>query len=154
MKNKQLISTIAISFACLGIGFFGGTKYKSTKEPAFVNQFNQRTRDQAGPGGSRMMGGAQTGQPGGGMNRPVAGEITNIDGKTITVKMSDGSSKIILWGSDTSIVKTIETGATDIMVGNKISVFGQTNPDGSITAQNIQLNPLDKVSTPSATPTK
>lgn len=155
MKNKNLLTTLAIAFVCLGTGFFAGTKYQPTKKTAFVNQFNQRGgRDQQGAGTSRS--GAQTIGTGRAQGmRPVVGEITSSDGKTLTVKMPDGSSKIVMISSTTQINKAQVALVADLKTGEKVSVFGNTNPDGSVTAQNIQLNPLmSNQATPSATPKK
>jgi len=61
---------------------------------------------------------------------------------TITVKLPDGSSKIILLSEKTSINKASEGSVADLVVGEKVAVFGTTNTDGSVTAQNIQINPV------------
>ena len=90
------------------------------------------------------------GQNRGGINRPVAGEITSSDGKSHTVKMNDGGSKIIFLSSTTQINKAQTAVTDDLKVGEQVSIFGQTNADGSVTAQNIQLNPQVRTATPSA----
>lgn len=38
--------------------------------------------------------------------------------------------------------KTATGSASDITVGQNVVAFGSANSDGSVTAQNIQLNPL------------
>ena len=88
----------------------------------------------------------------GGRGGQVTGEVSSSDDKSITVKMADGSSKIILLSTTTSIIKSSEASKTDLTVGAKVGVFGQANPDGSVTAQNIQLNPISRMltATPSA----
>jgi hypothetical protein len=70
-------------------------------------------------------------------NRPVNGEVISQDDKSITVKMSDGSSKIILLSEKTVYNKTSEGSKSDVTVGDQITAFGSSNPDGSITAQMI-----------------
>ena len=52
-----------------------------------------------------------------------------------------GSSKIIILTDSTAINKSAEGTREDFKTGEKIGVFGTENSDGSITAQNIQLNP-------------
>lgn len=155
MKNKNLLTMLIVSVLCLGIGFFAGTKYQPAKKTAFVNQFNQRGgRDQQGAGTARpgaQMAGSGRAQ----VMRPVMGEITSSDGKSLTVKMIDGSSKIVMISSSTQINKALVAKVEDLKTGEKVSVFGNTNPDGSVTAQNIQLNPpMPNQATPSATPKK
>ncbi len=153
-KTNQTIILVASIILSLGVGYFAGTKYKSNNKQEFVNQFNQRNRDQFG--GSRQstgaMGQKSAGMPGG--FRPVIGEIIASDGKTVTVKLNDGSTKLVLIGSSTTISTAQVTDISSLKTGEKVSVFGTQNPDGSTTAQNIQLNPLMPNASPSATPKK
>jgi hypothetical protein len=55
--------------------------------------------------------------------------------------MIDGSTKIVNIAPSTTYSKT-ETGKKEeVVVGTKVNVFGQTNSDGSVTAQSVQINP-------------
>jgi hypothetical protein len=71
----------------------------------------------------------------------VNGEIIAADEKSITVKLQDGSSKIVLLSDKTEINKTASTTKEDLKVGEKVAAFGTENSDGSVTAQSVQLNP-------------
>ena len=86
------------------------------------------------------------GRQGAGANRlgfrPVNGEIIAADEKSITVKLQDGSSKIVIVSETTQINKAEQATKQDLRVGEKVAVFGQENSDGSLTTQNIQINPL------------
>jgi flagellar basal body-associated protein FliL len=132
-KNKNLIITILVAVVVGAAGFFGGMQYQKSKLPVFNRQlmggrFDQRQNGQQQNGQNRTI-------------RPISGEIISSDDKGITVKLQDSSSKIVLL-TDTTIINKAE-GATkdDLKVGEKVIVSGETNQDGSITAQNIQLNP-------------
>lgn len=134
--KKNLMVTVILVIA-VGIGaFFGGMKYQQSKQPSFSRQFGNNQQ------------GTRTGQvqgqlPGNRQGfRPVNGEIIGSDDKSITVKLTDGSSKIVLITSSTSINKAAQASKDDLKNGEKVAVFGQTNSDGSVTAQNIQLNPV------------
>jgi len=131
MKNNTLV-VILLLIVVAGAAFFVGIKYQQTKENNFAGQFANRS--------GRMMGG-QLGTNRQGF-RPVNGEIINADDKSITVKLTDGSSKIVLFTDKTIINKASQAGIGDLKTGEKVAVFGQQNADGSVTAQNIQLNPL------------
>lgn len=72
---------------------------------------------------------------------PVRGEIISSDDKSVTVKMPDGSSKIVLLGGNTSISEATATSKESLKAGEQVVVFGSENSDGSVTAQTIQLNP-------------
>lgn len=82
------------------------------------------------------------GFPGGGPGgMPTAGEITKIDGETITIKTVDGSVVTVTTSDDTtvSVTETIEVG--DIEVGDTISAMGET-ADDVVTAQTIRVGAL------------
>lgn len=128
MKNNTLIIIIAVALVVGAGGFFAGMKYQQTKTSAGRSGNFQGTRN--GNFGQRGQGA-----------RPVRGEIISQDDKSITVKLQDGSSKIILLAGTTSINKSSEGSKSDLKTGEQVAVFGQENSDGSVTAQNIQLNP-------------
>lgn len=127
MKKLPIVTIILVLVFGVG-GFFAGMKYQQSKQPAFTRQF----------GGGQ---GARNGQVNRQGFRPVNGEIISADEKSITVKMLDGSSRIVLFSDKTEINKAASGTKEDLKVGEKVAVFGTENSDGSVTAQNIQLNP-------------
>ena len=66
----------------------------------------------------------------------------SMDGNSITVKLQDGQSKIIILSDTTEINQASKAAKTDLSAGKQVAVFGTENSDGSVTAQNIQLNPM------------
>jgi len=131
--NKQHTMGIAIVIVFVAAGsFFGGMKYQQTQR---ISGFPQGQMGQR-PNGN---GGLANNQRNGFL--PVAGNIVSMDSKSITVKMQDGSSKIVLINDKTVINKTSEAVQSDLAVGDTVNVFGTNNTDGSVTAQNVQLNP-------------
>lgn len=127
---KSIYFVIAVLVVIVGAGaFFAGMKYQQSKQPAFLRQMGDVQGQRTGTGGNRMG------------FRPVNGEIISSDDKSITVKLQDSSSKIVLLSDNTEINKAAEATKEDLKVGEKVAVFGQENSDGSVTAQNIQLNP-------------
>jgi len=132
MNKKSLIITIVSVIVFAGAGFFGGMKYQQGKRSNLQRQFAN------GQNGTRIQG-ARTGF------RPVNGEIIAADDKSITVKLPDGSSKIVFWSDKTEINKAATATKDDLKTGEKVAVFGTDNADGSVTAQSIQLNPVFRV---------
>ncbi|HEX6976770.1 MAG TPA: DUF5666 domain-containing protein [Patescibacteria group bacterium] len=129
---KYLIPAVFLIVG-LGVGFFGGTKFQQGKVQGVNTQFipgQQRVRF-----GGNANGNFQA-------LRPVSGEVISADDKSITVKMSDGSTKIVFLSGNTTVEKTDPAQTKDLATGTKVAVFGSTNPDGSVTAQNIQINPV------------
>lgn len=153
-KNKQsLIVPLAIVAVVFGAGgFFGGMKYQQSKVPSF--NFGDRA-GMAGQFGNRQGLGQNGGQAGTQARRMVGqnfGDILSIDDKSMTIKLADGSSKIILLSNSTTYNKETSGELADLKVGDMVGVFGQSNTDGSITAQTVQINPVMRQLTP--VPTK
>lgn len=151
MKNPIVI-TIVVAVIVGAISFYGGIQYQKTQQGNFRN--DGQGNFMMGQGGLRN-GGAngQSGQRGmmGQGFRPVIGEIISADDKSITIKLEDGSSKIVLLNDSVNISKSDSGSKADLKVGAKVGVFGQDN-NGTISAQNIQLNPQTRLSSPSASP--
>jgi hypothetical protein len=145
MKNN--IAVIAILALLVGgaAGFFGGMQYQKSQRPSF-GQFAGAggfgTRGTSGAAGARRNGNG------------AVGTILSVDANSMTVKLNDGSSKIVLLTGTTSINKAATATAADLTVGETVSAFGTTNTDGSVTATNVQINPMMRgPGSPSGTPT-
>jgi hypothetical protein len=130
--RNLLIAIITTLVVAGGIGFFAGTKYQQNKTTSRQFTFNN--------GAFMGRGTGNTNQRFGGMNaQAIRGQIIAKDDKSITVKMTDGSTKIIILGSSTTIAKA-ETGSTNDLANDAtVTVIGSTNSDGSVTAQSIQI---------------
>jgi hypothetical protein len=130
MKDNLVIAVVATLIISGGVGFFAGMKYQESKLPEFMRnmpsnfqtmreRFDQRVGNQG--------------------LRPLSGEILTINEGSITVKLPDESSKIVLLTESSVINKTEEGSNDDLSEGTQVVVFGQENSDGSVTAQNIQI---------------
>jgi len=129
--KQNLLVTVLVGVIALGAGFGGGYAFKNYQLSKMRTQFAGRfgMNGAMGMGRGRMFGGG------------VLGSVIAQDDKSITVKMSDGSTKIVLLSGSTTYVKSSLATKSDISVGTTVSVFGMPNSDGSVTAQNIQINP-------------
>ncbi len=123
---------VIVAIICAAVGFLGGMKYRDAKAPQGT-RFDGNIMQRQGQNGRTIVRGSGF--------RPVNGEVVGRDDKSITVKMSDGSTKIILISSTTTINKAMRGDLSDVLSGNMVAVFGSENSDGSITAQNVQINP-------------
>ena len=56
------------------------------------------------------------------------------DAQSVTVKLSDGSTKIVFYSASTTVSKSATGTAADLTAGTGVIVTGTTNPDGSVTA--------------------
>ncbi len=125
MNSKILMIVIAI---VIGVGaFFGGMQYQKNKQPAGFSGRN----GQGGFGRGNTQG-----------QRPVSGDIISQDNDSVTVKLQDGSSKIVILSDKTVINKATEGSKSDLKTGERITAFGTANSDGSITAQNVSIGTM------------
>ncbi len=149
-KNKNIIVTAILVVIVGSAAFFAGMKYQQSKKTTFA--LNGQPGQFQGRQGGGFRGG-NTGFGGGGV-RPVLGEIISSDSNGITVKLDDGSSKIVIVSDKTAINKAATGTREDLKTGEKVAAFGSQNSDGSITAQSIQLNPTMRVVTREKSVTK
>ena len=140
-----------ITIGSLGVGACGGVWYQKTQINAF-GRMNGQQYTQNGTNGQRsgrMMGGNNVangnvapGVGGGMMGRgAVTGEVTAKDDKSITIKMNDGSSKIVILGSNITYTESTTAKPESVSIGSKVAVFGTTTADGTTTATSVELNP-------------
>lgn len=135
MKNTNLILAVTLTTVIAGgVGFRGGTKYSQ-------NQRLSRFGEMGNRGGVRTPNGSTQPELGarGGM---LVGEVGAKDDKSVTVKLADGSSKIVILSSTTTYRTATDTSADELQVGKSIAVQGTPNADGSTTATSIELNPV------------
>jgi len=147
-KNIIIAAAIALIIGGAG-GFFGGLTYQKSKASRTAGQF-ANFRGGNLPSGAIRGNFGSAGRNGG--FRPVNGEILSVDANGITVKLVDGSSKVILISDKTAIEKTSAASKTDLTVGKKVNVFGTEDSSGIVTAQNVQINLATPSSNSNSTP--
>ncbi|MDD5050695.1 MAG: DUF5666 domain-containing protein [Candidatus Pacebacteria bacterium] len=127
--NKKIVGVIVVIIIA-GASFYGGMQYgKNSVTSAFSARFGQ-----GGAGGGQR--GARGGANGGGF---VTGTVLSQDTNGITVQLRSGGSQIILISSSTPIMKSVAGGESDLQKGQNVMVMGTTNPDGSLTAESVQI---------------
>lgn len=141
--NKNLVMGVLIAIVACGAGFFGGVQFRNS-------QLAQTRMSFAGGNFQRGIAGGRMGM-GRGMGGAVIGSIISEDDKSITVKLVDGSTKIVLLTDSTTYSNTVAGAKSDLKVNGTVAVFGATNSDGSVTATTVNLNPMFRIN-PSPTP--
>ncbi len=134
--NKTILKILIAAVIAAGLGFYGGIKYgESANTQTSASQRFQQT------GGFNMTN--RNGNRSAGQNGNFAGgEIIAKDATSITVKLQDGSSKIVFVSSSTPVLTSVQGNLNDLNVGDNITVIGTQNSDGSITSQSIQIRPI------------
>jgi hypothetical protein len=135
-KNQKIIAGVAV-VALMAGSFYGGMVYGKGSQGGrgqfAAGQFgNGQFMRGAGAAG---MGGARAGGMAGGF---TAGQILSKDETGVTLKLQDGSTKIVLIGPDTQVMKEASSTADDLSQGQQVTVTGTQNADGSITARTVQ----------------
>jgi len=128
---NKIIAIVIVSAVIVGGGsFYAGMKYDQSK-----NKTERQTRMQQFGGGNGGPRGQQR-AAGGGF---ASGEIISKDDKSVTVKLQDGGSKIVFVSDSTAVMKSTQGSLGDVLVGGQVMATGSPNPDGSISAQSIQI---------------
>lgn len=149
--NKWWPAVIAIVVVVGAGAFYGGMRYGEGRPPsaaAAMKTLSSLTPEQAaqafqqggggfpGAGFAGAGGGRRNGAAGGGL---VNGEVVSKDAQSVTVKLADGSTKIVFYSASTTVSKSATGTAADLTAGTGVLVTGTTNSDGSVTATRIQL---------------
>jgi flagellar basal body-associated protein FliL len=132
MKNTNLIIIIAVILVIVaaGGGFFGGMMYQKNQAPVLGAAGRGNFAARFGQGGQNAA-----------AFRPVRGQVLSMSDTTLTVKMSDGSTKIVVLSSSTAFMQSTKAALTNVKTGDTVNVVGTANSDGSVTAQDVQINP-------------
>lgn len=136
MKKQGTLTTILVIliFIAGGGGFYGGMTYQKSQTSSADSRFAawQGQGGQGGQNGARRFFGQ-------GQGRPVSGNVISQDANSVTIKMVDGSTKIVMLSGSTSISKFASGTKTDLKTGERVMAFGKDNSDGSVTATMIQI---------------
>ncbi len=137
---KKILPLIITAVVAGAVMFFVGMTYgKSVSSSTALSGAGANRNFRNGAGGVRTGGNKNAGGF-------VNGDIIAKDEKSITVNLQNAGSKIIFYSTSTKIMKAATGNSADLQIGEMVSVNGDTNPDGSINAQTLQLR------APSSTP--
>ena len=138
---KKLLLIIIIAGIVGGGSFYGGMKYNQSKiSEGFKQEGLGEFRNFPSEAniGSRFRGGQFRSEEGE-RTEFVSGKIISKDNQSITIELPDGGSKIIFYAESTEISKFVNGAPNDFEIGKLVTVNGETNEDGSITAKLVQL---------------
>ncbi len=126
---KKIIP-IVIAVVLIGGSFYGGMLYGEGKNAMpWPQDFQGNVTGNFQRGTAKESGATM-----------LNGEVIAKDEQSLTLKMADGSSKIIFFSASTPISKMAEGTVSDVAIGKQIAVTGTQNSDGSYTAKTIQLS--------------
>ena len=142
---KRIVIVVAALLVLAGVGggaFYAGMQYQQSLAAAVQNRFFS---DRGGPNGGAFLGGTPpagvapgAGFVGGAGGRGTVGEIKSIDGSVLTLSTPQSEVKVTLTDS-TLIEKLVAGAAADLQVGQRVSVRGETDSAGNVTAASLQI---------------
>ena len=95
------------------------------------------TSQAAGARAFGASGARPTGASGFGGGNVTSGTITSVDGSTVTLTASDGSTVKITTTTGTTVTSTTAATVADLGVGDTVTVVGQKDASGTVTARAI-----------------
>jgi hypothetical protein len=157
MKRGLAIGVIVAVAVVVGVGaFFGGKAVGGggtpTAQEAIKALQNMTAQERAqvfqnGAGNGTFGGGTRGAN--GGAGGFTTGTIVSGDSSSITAKLSDGGTKLVLFAPSTVIAVSKTGSAADLTTGQEVTVTGSANTDGSVTATRIQVGAIAR---PTGTP--
>jgi hypothetical protein len=129
-KNTTILVAVVLVIIAAAGGFYGGMMY----------QKNQASTPSATGRGNYAGRFGQTGQSAANF-RPVRGQVLSMTNDTLTVKLSNGSTEIVVLSGSTAFMQSTKAALGDVKTGDTVNVVGTQNSDGSVTAQDVQINP-------------
>ncbi|MDR1426336.1 MAG: DUF5666 domain-containing protein [Bifidobacteriaceae bacterium] len=131
-SKKPVLTWILGGVVAVGVLFGGGFFVGRTTAPdptpsAYAGRPGSGTTGQGAEGRWGAAGGT------------VRGEITSVDGETLTITAEDGSSTSVTVSDDTQVTHVEEGSPSDLEVGDTVTVMGSTedSDSGDLTALSI-----------------
>lgn len=146
MKRTIGLGVGALILAALAAagGFFYGTTVGEARANSARNAFVQERGGGDGQfgfggGGGQFEHNGEEGQGAGGAARARdAGEVTGIEGDTLTLTTAEGEIQVLVNG-DTVLRKVTTLTLDELQPGEQIVVFGDRDPQGNLVARSIQV---------------
>lgn len=150
MNTKNIMIAVVVAVLVGAASFFGGVQYQKSKVVTNGSARGGNGQYVSGQRGDRQGG---QGEIRSNVNNAIignggafeSGEIISKDDSSITIKMRDGSSKIVYFSGSTNVGKTVDGASSDLQVGQNVMVNGTTDSSGAITAKNIQIRPSQPI---------
>lgn len=146
MKKTLLILGMVVLVVAVAAGsFYGGMIYQKNQANQQASQAMANWQRERGSGGAQAPGGASGQMPSGPggmvsgfMGRGTTGDVKTIDGDTLTISTAQNVTTVKLTDA-TKILMTVEGSTTNLQVGTRIMITGQTDSKGVITASQITV---------------
>jgi len=151
-----IIGALALLAIGAGAGFVEGKTYQSNQANQIRSQFLRArglTPNGSDAAGANTSGGTGAGF-GGGFGGGVAGQIKSVQGNTIELNTANNNVTTVDLTANTRIEKSSQGTAADLKTGEQLVVRGQSDANGTVTANQIQIvsNGSPQSGAPQSTP--
>jgi hypothetical protein len=137
---NSLIAGLVAVIGALG-GFYFGAKYGQGHPPSSSTASTVASTTTASQSAASGAGAGANGGGGGGalFGSAASGQITAVNGNTITVHDRQSNKDIKVNIAAARITKTDQGTASDLTTNTAVTVVGQTGADGTVSAQVITI---------------
>ena len=141
-KTKIIVGAVVIAVVFFAGGYFlaGSSAKTSGRSGAYGAGAAGFARGMGTTTGAGGMGGRA------GANF-TGGTVIAKDTQSITVQAQTGGSKIVFVSGSTQVSKTVSGTLDDVSIGTSVTITSTQNPDGSFTAQMVQVRPARPATT-------
>ena len=155
----RVVTYVLVGVVAAGAGFGGGYLFRNYQlgqtRSQFARQFGVGAGTSTAFGGRTGAGGSNAPRTSAGQmmrfgGRPISGSIVSADTNSLTIKMADGSSRIVLLSGTTKITTATVISQSQLTQGATVTILGTDNSDGSVSAESVQLMPT-QATTPGTT---
>lgn len=130
--DKKYIVRVAICVLVIGLSFWAGRAYT-------MKQMKKVLRDGILAAQRQDGNRSQPLDPIGKNGMLVSGEIISKDEKSVTLKISNGTERVVFFSPATHIKKTLTGKQSDFTIGTILTVLGSNDSTGTFNATTIQI---------------
>ena len=130
-NSMMIIAAVLIVLAGVG-GFVGGVFFTKAHAGQGLTAIGNGNGNEFRRFGGMMGANGQNQNSRGGR-----GQVVSLGNGTMTIKLPDGSTKLVVVSNSTNYLKTDKVSQSDIKTGDTVTIVGTHNSDGSITAQDV-----------------
>ncbi len=138
--GKTILTVIIAVVVAGGGGFYGGMQYQKSQPAIGFPGGNLSSLSASDRQGLFAQGGVPRGGNFAVQNGFSMGEVVSMEEGSLVIQLpGDAGTKIVFYSDSTEVSKQAAGSIADVAVGDSVTVMGERNDDGSVTADTIQL---------------
>jgi hypothetical protein len=130
--KKTLPIFIVIALIIAAGAFYLGMKYQQSKGPNFNFNRGNGLNNRFATSSNNFFGNQ-------GRERIIRGQIIAKDDKSLTIKLPNGSSQIVIYSNDTKVEKSVAGQISDLQIGQSVDVSVKNIDNNILSANSILI---------------